>query len=174
MVADVHRTLQYGGIFGYPADVKNPNGKLRLLYEAAPMAFLIEQAGGMAWTSITHHPPRIMDISPTSIHQRVPCICKFEKTFPSTKEYQQRWWWCWLTHFCRSHDTIPDWICSICLSFLFSRGLHACLDHTIVGSRQDVLELQRYYGEESNHLELAKTRRYGAFGHPLVPTTTIS
>jgi fructose-1,6-bisphosphatase I len=88
MVADVHRTLQYGGIFGYPADVKNPNGKLRLLYEAAPMAFLIEQAGGMAWTSTTHHPPRIMDVSPTSIHQRVPCICKFRKTFPSTKEYQ--------------------------------------------------------------------------------------
>ena len=43
MVGDVHRTLQYGGIFGYPADKKNPDGKLRLLYEAAPMAFLLEQ-----------------------------------------------------------------------------------------------------------------------------------
>jgi fructose-1,6-bisphosphatase I len=43
MVGDVHRTLQYGGIFGYPADRKNPDGKLRLLYEAAPMAFLLEQ-----------------------------------------------------------------------------------------------------------------------------------
>ena len=43
MVGDVHRTLQYGGVFGYPADRKNPDGKLRLLYEAAPMAFLLEQ-----------------------------------------------------------------------------------------------------------------------------------
>ena len=46
MVADVHRTLLYGGIYGYPADAKNTNGKLRLLYEAAPMAFIVEQAGG--------------------------------------------------------------------------------------------------------------------------------
>ena len=50
MVGDVHRTLLYGGIFGYPADSKNANGKLRLLYEAAPMAFLVEQAGGLALT----------------------------------------------------------------------------------------------------------------------------
>ena len=70
MVADVHRTLQYGGIFGYPADQKNPDGKLRLLYEAAPMAFLMEQAGGLALTG--KH--RIMDIPPVNIHQRVPCI----------------------------------------------------------------------------------------------------
>ncbi|RUM61444.1 MAG: class 1 fructose-bisphosphatase, partial [Persephonella sp.] len=48
MVADVHRTLIKGGIFGYPADKKNKNGKLRMLYEASPMAFLIEQAGGLA------------------------------------------------------------------------------------------------------------------------------
>jgi len=70
MVADVHRTLQYGGIFGYPSDKKNPDGKLRLLYEAAPMAFLIEQAGGLALTG--KH--RIMEIPPVSVHQRVPCI----------------------------------------------------------------------------------------------------
>lgn len=70
MVADVHRTLQYGGIFGYPADKKNCNGKLRLLYEAAPMAFLVEQAGGMALTGKN----RILDLPPTSVHQRVPCI----------------------------------------------------------------------------------------------------
>ena len=43
MVGDVHRTLLYGGIFGYPGDAKNPNGKLRLLYEAAPMSYLVEQ-----------------------------------------------------------------------------------------------------------------------------------
>jgi hypothetical protein len=70
MVADVHRTLQYGGIFGYPADKKNPDGKLRLLYEAAPMAFLVEQAGGLALTG--KH--RIAGIPPISVHQRVPCI----------------------------------------------------------------------------------------------------
>jgi fructose-1,6-bisphosphatase I len=70
MVADVHRTLQYGGIFGYPADKKNPDGKLRLLYEAAPMAFLVEQAGGLALTG--KH--RIMEIPPVRVHQRVPCI----------------------------------------------------------------------------------------------------
>lgn len=50
MVGDVHRTLLYGGIFGYPATSKSKNGKLRLLYEAAPMSFLIEQAGGLSTT----------------------------------------------------------------------------------------------------------------------------
>jgi len=70
MVGDVHRTLLYGGIFGYPADSKNTNGKLRLLYEAAPMAYLVEQAGGLALTGKT----RIMDLIPQSVHQRVPVI----------------------------------------------------------------------------------------------------
>lgn len=70
MVADVHRTLQYGGIFGYPADKKSPDGKLRLLYEAAPMSFLCEQAGGLAISGKN----RILDIPPTNVHQRVPCI----------------------------------------------------------------------------------------------------
>ena len=70
MVGDVHRTLLYGGIFGYPADVKNKDGKLRLLYEAAPMAFLVEQAGGLALTGKN----RIMEIRPRGVHQRVPCI----------------------------------------------------------------------------------------------------
>jgi len=66
MVADVHRTLLYGGIFGYPDDKKSKSGKLRLLYEAFPMAFLTEQAGGLATTGTM----RILDIQPTSIHQR--------------------------------------------------------------------------------------------------------
>ena len=70
MGGDVHRTLLYGGIFAYPADSKNRNGKLRLLYEAAPMAYLIEQAGGLALTRKT----RIMDLIPQSVHQRVPVI----------------------------------------------------------------------------------------------------
>eukprot|EP01038_Epipyxis_sp_PR26KG_P007612 gene7612-10364_t len=70
MVGDIHRTLLYGGIFGYPATKKNPRGKLRLLYEAAPMSFLIEQAGGLATTGTD----RVMDIIPTTVHQRVPCV----------------------------------------------------------------------------------------------------
>lgn len=68
MVADVHRTLLYGGIFGYPDDKKSKDGKLRLLYEAFPMAFLTEQAGGVATTGRM----RILDIQPTAIHQRTP------------------------------------------------------------------------------------------------------
>lgn len=48
MVADVHRTLLYGGIFMYPKDSKSPKGKLRVLYEVFPMSYLVEQAGGMA------------------------------------------------------------------------------------------------------------------------------
>ncbi len=70
MVADVHRTLIKGGIFMYPADAKNTNGKLRLLYEASPMSFLIEKAGGMATTG----KERILDVEPTNLHQRVPVI----------------------------------------------------------------------------------------------------
>jgi fructose-1,6-bisphosphatase I len=85
MVADVHRTLLYGGIFGYPDDKKSKSGKLRLLYEAFPMAFLTEQvhmnplfvnlqlicivqAGGIATTGTQ----RILDIVPTGIHDRCP------------------------------------------------------------------------------------------------------
>jgi len=70
MVGDVHRTLLYGGVFGYPADTKNVNGKLRLLYEAAPMSFLIEQAGGRSTTGLV----RVMDIPPKGVHQRVPVM----------------------------------------------------------------------------------------------------
>ena len=70
MVADVHRILTRGGIFVYPRDLKDPSkpGKLRLMYEANPMAFIVEQAGGMATTGLE----RILDIVPTSLHQRVP------------------------------------------------------------------------------------------------------
>lgn len=73
MVADVHRTLLEGGIFLYPAEVGADGktaGKLRLQYEAAPMAFVIEQAGGKASTG--HEP--IQDIRPGSVHQRVPLL----------------------------------------------------------------------------------------------------
>ena len=69
MVGDVHRVLSRGGIFTYPADNKNPNKpyKLRLMYEANPMAFLVEQAGGKASTGYE----TILDITPSEIHQRV-------------------------------------------------------------------------------------------------------
>lgn len=69
MVADVHRILSRGGIFMYPADKRDPSkpGKLRLMYEANPMAFIVEQAGGAA----TNGEQRILDIVPTSLHQRV-------------------------------------------------------------------------------------------------------
>jgi fructose-1,6-bisphosphatase I len=68
MVADVHRTLKYGGIFAYPASKTNADGKLRLLYECIPMAYIIEQAGGLATTGKIP----ILDVQPTNIHQRQP------------------------------------------------------------------------------------------------------
>ncbi len=68
MVADLHRTLLRGGIFAYPPDIKNKKGKLRLLYEASPMAFLVEAAGGAASDGQTP----ILDIQPTELHQRTP------------------------------------------------------------------------------------------------------
>ena len=72
MVGDIHRVLTRGGIFMYPFDKRNPEmpGKLRLLYEANPMAFLMEQAGGVASTG----QGRIMEVMPEEIHQRVPVI----------------------------------------------------------------------------------------------------
>ncbi|MFC4930286.1 class 1 fructose-bisphosphatase [Massilia sp. GCM10023247] len=70
MVADVHRILNRGGVFMYPADMRDPSqpGKLRLMYEANPMAMLVEQAGGAATDGVN----RILDIAPTKLHQRVP------------------------------------------------------------------------------------------------------
>ncbi|XP_036597806.1 fructose-1,6-bisphosphatase 1 isoform X1 [Trichosurus vulpecula] len=70
MVADVHRTLVYGGIFLYPANKKSPKGKLRLLYECNPMAFVMEKAGGLATTGNK----AVLDIIPTDIHERAPVI----------------------------------------------------------------------------------------------------
>ena len=72
MVADVHRTLLKGGVFLYPPTRKNPEGKLRLLYEANPMAMIVEQAGGMAVApgGGAQTPARILDVNPQSIHQR--------------------------------------------------------------------------------------------------------
>jgi fructose-1,6-bisphosphatase I len=68
LVADFHRNLLGGGIFVYPANKKNPSGKLRLLYEANPLAFIVEQAGGAAIDG--RH--RLLDVQPTELHQRTP------------------------------------------------------------------------------------------------------
>ncbi|KAJ1660024.1 Fructose-1,6-bisphosphatase [Dispira simplex] len=68
MVADIHRTLLYGGIFAYPADKKSRNGKLRILYECFPMAMIMEQAGGRAITG----KQRMLDVVPENIHARSP------------------------------------------------------------------------------------------------------
>jgi fructose-1,6-bisphosphatase I len=74
MVADVHRLLCRGGVFMYPMDAKlqakGQHGKLRLLYEANPMSFIVEQAQGLASTGRQ----RIMEVTPTELHQRVPVI----------------------------------------------------------------------------------------------------
>jgi len=72
MVAEVYRVLTRGGIFMYPLDTRDPSkpGKLRLMYEANPMAFIVEQAGGVCSTGRE----RMMDVTPTDIHQRVPVI----------------------------------------------------------------------------------------------------
>jgi fructose-1,6-bisphosphatase I len=66
MVADVHRTLVYGGIFAYPETQDNPKGKLRLLYECNPLSLIIEQAGGLAFDLNEN---RILDIPVTELHQ---------------------------------------------------------------------------------------------------------
>ncbi|MGE5362852.1 MAG: class 1 fructose-bisphosphatase [Bacteroidota bacterium] len=68
MVADIHRNLLYGGIFMYPADSRSPMGKLRLMYECNPMAFIVENAGGRASNGCQ----RILDIIPEGLHQRTP------------------------------------------------------------------------------------------------------
>ena len=70
LVADAHRTLLKGGVFAYPSDRKSPGGKLRLLYEANPMAFLFEQAGGAA----TSGTGRILDLQPKALHDRTPLV----------------------------------------------------------------------------------------------------
>ncbi len=70
MVAEVHRILVRGGVFMYPSDAKAKTGKLRLMYEANPMSFIVEQAGGGATTGVQ----RVLEVNPTGIHQRVPIM----------------------------------------------------------------------------------------------------
>jgi fructose-1,6-bisphosphatase I len=83
MVADVHRTLLYGGVFLYPADIKSYKGKLRLLYEANPMSFVVEQAGGMAHDGTQ----RVLDIVPEKLHQRTPLIVGSPKNVEEVERF---------------------------------------------------------------------------------------
>ncbi|MEJ2636910.1 MAG: class 1 fructose-bisphosphatase [Calditrichia bacterium] len=88
LVADFHRNLLYGGIFLYPADKKSPEreyGKLRLMYEANCLAFIVEQAGGRA----TDGRQRVMDIQPTGLHQRTPLVIGSEEDVLIAEDFIQ-------------------------------------------------------------------------------------
>ena len=85
MVSDFHRNLIKGGIYIYPSTSKNPDGKLRLLYECNPMAYLTEQAGGKASDGYT----RILDIQPTELHQRVPFFCGSVNMMGKAEEFMR-------------------------------------------------------------------------------------
>jgi fructose-1,6-bisphosphatase I len=85
LVSDFHRNMIKGGIYIYPTSSKAPNGKLRLLYECNPMAFLAEQAGGKASDGFM----RIMEIEPTELHQRVPFFCGSQNMVEKAEEFMK-------------------------------------------------------------------------------------
>ena len=85
LVADIHRNMLKGGIYIYPGSTNRPDGKLRLLYECNPFAFIIEQAGGKASDGFR----RIMEIEPTELHQRIPFFCGSEKMVTDAEEYMR-------------------------------------------------------------------------------------
>lgn len=85
LVGDIQRTLLYGGIFMYPGDTKNPKGKLRLMYEGNPMAFLVEQAGGRATDGFK----RILDILPQSLHERTPLFLGSRDDVQTVEQFLQ-------------------------------------------------------------------------------------
>ena len=98
LVADFHRTLLKGGLFMYPKDTKSPKGKLRFSFEAAPLAFIVEQAGGKASTGIQ----RILDITPTGIHDRLPLFIGSKKDVEMAEErlaatVKKNSWFKWLS-----------------------------------------------------------------------------
>lgn len=86
MVAEVHRILVRGGVFMYPSDAKAKMGKLRLMYEANPMSFIVEQAGGASTTGLQ----RIMEVNPTGIHQRVPIMLGSKNEIDRIASYHQK------------------------------------------------------------------------------------
>jgi fructose-1,6-bisphosphatase I len=85
-VADFHRTLLKGGIFMYPRDKASPDGKLRLLYEAMPMALICEQAGGRASDGVQD----ILDVVPNELHQRTPLYLGTREFVDMAEEFLQQ------------------------------------------------------------------------------------
>jgi len=86
MVAEVHRILVRGGVFMYPSDAKAKMGKLRLMYEANPMSFIVEQAGGGSTTGLQ----RVLEVNPTGIHQRVPIMLGSKNEIDRIASYHQK------------------------------------------------------------------------------------
>lgn len=86
MVSDIHRILVQGGVFLYPGTLQKPEGKLRLLYETAPLAYLIEQAGGRATTGTKD----ILDVVPTKLHQRTPLIIGSQQDVAKVESFMQK------------------------------------------------------------------------------------
>ena len=86
LVSDIHRNMIKGGIYIYPTSSKAPKGKLRLLYECNPMAFIVEQAGGKASNGFS----RIMEIKPTELHERVPFFCGSSNMVDKAHEFMEK------------------------------------------------------------------------------------
>jgi fructose-1,6-bisphosphatase I len=86
MVADIHRNLLYGGIFMYPADSRHPKGKLRLMYECNPMAYIVEAAGGRA----TDGKKRILELQPKELHERTPIFIGSEEDVMKVEEFMAK------------------------------------------------------------------------------------
>ena len=108
LVADFHRTLLKGGLFMYPKDKNSPNGKLRFFFEAAPLAFIVENAGGKASTG----DKRILDIVPKDLHDRLPLFIgskndvKMAETHLAAK-VNEGGWFKWLSAVSYTHLTLP-------------------------------------------------------------------
>jgi fructose-1,6-bisphosphatase I len=83
MVGDAHRTLLYGGIFAYPGDRKNPEGKLRLMYECNPMAYLFDQAGGKSSDGVQS----VLKVEPKTLHQRTPVFLGSSEDILTCEEF---------------------------------------------------------------------------------------
>lgn len=86
LVSDIHRNIIKGGIYIYPTSSKAPKGKLRLLYECNPMAFIVEQAGGKASDGVN----RILEIQPTELHQRIPFFCGSYNMVSKAEEFMEK------------------------------------------------------------------------------------
>ncbi len=86
LVADLHRNMLHGGIFLYPGDSSYPDGKLRLVYECAPLSYIVEHAGGRA----SDGRRRILDIVPTALHQRIPLVIGSEEDVREAEEFLKR------------------------------------------------------------------------------------